>query len=43
MAAAPGEVVRLFTSDKGGLTVYQIGPDGRTAVGPAAEVLFEVE
>lgn len=30
VAAAPGEVVRLFTSDKGGLTVYQLGADGRT-------------
>ena len=29
-AAAPGEVVRLFTSDKGGLTVYQLADDGRT-------------
>ena len=30
VAAAPGEVARLFTSDKGGLTVYVIGDDGRT-------------
>ena len=30
VAAAAGEVVRLFTSDKGGITVYQLGADGRT-------------
>ena len=30
VAVAAGEVLRLFTSDKGGLTVYQLGPDGRT-------------
>ena len=30
VAAAPGEVLRLFTSDKGGITVYQLGDDGRT-------------
>jgi murein DD-endopeptidase MepM/ murein hydrolase activator NlpD len=29
-AAAGGEVVRLFTSDKGGLTIYQLGDDRRT-------------
>ena len=29
-AAAAGEVVRLFTSDKGGLTIYQLGADRRT-------------
>jgi len=29
-AAVAGEVVRLFTSDKGGLTIYQLGADGRT-------------
>lgn len=36
VAAADGEVVRLFTSERGGLTVYQIGdapaPDGRRLV-----------
>ncbi len=30
VAVADGEVVRLFTSDRGGLTVYQLGADGRT-------------
>ena len=30
VAAAPGEVLRLFESDKGGLTVYQLADDGRT-------------
>ncbi|WP_420456108.1 M23 family metallopeptidase [Rubrivirga sp.] len=30
VAAADGEVVRLFTSDKGGLTVYHLGADDRT-------------
>ena len=30
VAARDGRVVRLFTSDKGGLTVYQLGADGRT-------------
>ena len=30
VAAATGQVLRLFTSDKGGLTVYQLGDDGRT-------------
>ena len=30
VAAASGPVLRLFTSDKGGLTVYQLGSDGRT-------------
>ena len=29
-AAVSGEVVRLFTSDKGGLTIYQLGSDRRT-------------
>lgn len=29
VAAAPGTVQRLFTSDKGGLTVYVLGEDGR--------------
>lgn len=29
-AAVAGEVVRLFTSDKGGLTIYQLGADRRT-------------
>ena len=28
VAVADGEVARLFTSDKGGLTVYQTGPEG---------------
>ena len=30
VAAAPGEVMRLFTSDKGGLTVYVLGDDRQT-------------
>lgn len=30
VAAAPGTVARLFTSEKGGLTVYVLGPDRRT-------------
>jgi murein DD-endopeptidase MepM/ murein hydrolase activator NlpD len=30
LAAADGRVLRLFTSDKGGLTIYQLGADGRT-------------
>ena len=30
VAAAPGRVLRLFESDRGGLTVYQLGDDGRT-------------
>ena len=30
VAAVTGEVLRLFTSEKGGLTVYQLGPDERT-------------
>ena len=29
-AAVTGEVLRLFTSERGGLTVYQLGPDGQT-------------
>ena len=29
-AAVTGEVLRLFTSERGGLTVYQLGPSGRT-------------
>ena len=29
-AAVTGEVLRLFTSKRGGLTVYQLGPDGQT-------------
>ncbi len=29
VAAAPGRVVRLFESSVGGLTVYQLGPEGR--------------
>lgn len=29
VAAAPGRIVRLHTSPRGGLTVYQLGPDGR--------------
>jgi murein DD-endopeptidase MepM/ murein hydrolase activator NlpD len=29
-AAVGGEVLRLFTSERGGLTVYQLGPAGRT-------------
>ena len=29
-AAVDGEVLRLFTSKRGGLTLYQLGPDGRT-------------
>lgn len=29
VAAAPGTVQRLFTSDKGGLTVYVLGENGR--------------
>ncbi len=30
LAAAAGEVLRLFESERGGLTVYQRGPDGRS-------------
>ncbi|MGB3545199.1 M23 family metallopeptidase [Rubrivirga sp.] len=30
VAAAPGRVVRLFTSDKGGITAYVLGTDDRT-------------
>lgn len=30
LAAADGEVVRLFTSERGGLTLYQVDDDGRT-------------
>ncbi len=30
LAAADGEVARLFTSERGGLTVYQLSTDGRT-------------
>ncbi len=30
VAAAAGRVLRLFTSDRGGLTVYQLGEDGRS-------------
>lgn len=30
VAAAPGRVEKLFTSDRGGLTVYVRSPDGRT-------------
>ena len=30
VAAVAGPVLRLFTSDRGGLTVYQLGPDRRT-------------
>lgn len=30
VAATDGEIVRLFTSDRGGLTVYQLSPDRRT-------------
>ncbi len=30
VAAAPGRVVRLFTSDKGGITVYVLGLDDQT-------------
>ena len=30
VAAAEGEVMRLFTSDKGGLTLYVLGDDRRT-------------
>ncbi len=30
LAAAPGHVVRLFESERGGLTIYQLGEDGET-------------
>lgn len=30
LAAADGKIVRLFTSEKGGLTIYQLAPDNRT-------------
>jgi peptidoglycan LD-endopeptidase LytH len=30
LAAVPGRVLRLFESERGGLTIYQRGPDGRT-------------
>lgn len=30
VAAADGRILRLFTSERGGLTVYQLGADGRT-------------
>jgi murein DD-endopeptidase MepM/ murein hydrolase activator NlpD len=30
LAAADGVVLRLFTSERGGLTIYQLGPDERT-------------
>ena len=30
VAAAPGTVVRLFESERGGLTIYQLGEDGET-------------
>ena len=30
LAATDGRVLRLFESDKGGITVYQLGTDGRT-------------
>ena len=30
LAAAPGHVVRLFESERGGLTLYQLDPDGET-------------
>jgi peptidoglycan LD-endopeptidase LytH len=29
-AAVDGRVVKLFNSEKGGITLYQLGPDGRT-------------
>ncbi len=29
VAAAPGRILRLHTSTRGGLTVYHVGPDGR--------------
>ena len=30
IAAADGTVLKLFRSDRGGITLYQLGPDGRT-------------
>jgi murein DD-endopeptidase MepM/ murein hydrolase activator NlpD len=30
LAATDGVVLRLFTSERGGLTIYQLGPDERT-------------
>ena len=30
LAAAPGHIVRLFESERGGLTLYQLDPDGET-------------
>jgi murein DD-endopeptidase MepM/ murein hydrolase activator NlpD len=30
VAASAGTVAKLFTSERGGLTVYVLGPDGRT-------------
>jgi peptidoglycan LD-endopeptidase LytH len=30
LAAADGRIVKLFQSDKGGTTIYQRGPDGKT-------------
>ncbi len=30
LAAAPGHVIRLFESERGGLTIYQLDPDGET-------------
>lgn len=30
LAAAPGTILRLFESERGGLTVYQLDPDGET-------------
>lgn len=30
LAAIEGRILRLFESERGGLTIYQLGPDGRT-------------
>jgi peptidoglycan LD-endopeptidase LytH len=30
LAAVPGEILRLFESERGGITIYQRGPDGVT-------------
>lgn len=30
LAAAPGTILRLFESERGGLTIYQLDPDGET-------------
>ena len=30
VAALPGKIIKLFRSDRGGVTVYQMGPDNRT-------------